>query len=245
MREKEVSTVALQLVLRDYILGYTKWVSFRTDIEKVASKSAQWEVEYGTRLLPYQKQRRKRDGLPTASATSMPAVGHPHAREIILMATPLVQDAHPASPWHKQQWRADPPEFGVYVMVREPRVRGDYAWTWRIQQDEMSKLSSRLTAVVKAGNAATVRRETEIWLKVFSMQGGVRRQFSRMLRSAKKLWDQCHKSPWPGVDPDALPAIVQFRKESKAETVSRKSKPPIAPIASPLDAVSDQDIEGS
>lgn len=241
MRKKEISTVALQLVLRDYMLGYTHWVGFRADVEKVPVKASQWEMEFGTSLLPYQKQRRKRDGLPTAVATCMPSVGFPNHRQIILMATPLLQQAHPASPWHKQQWRQSPPEFWPYIMVREPRIRGDYAWTWRIQDSEFLKISARLTAIIKSGNAATVRTETEVWLRVFSMQGGVRRQFRKMLSSGRKLWVASHKSTWPGVDPDELPAIVQFRKESDSSHVSKRPHLVFDPLP---DLAPDRNVEG-
>jgi hypothetical protein len=48
------------------------------------------------------------------------------------------------------------------------------------------------------------------------MFGGVRRQVRRMLRGSAKLWVQTAKSPWPGPDPEHLPAMVGFRPERVA-----------------------------
>lgn len=210
MKEVLTSIEAHQRILRNFTLGYEVWISFVTDVEKVGAKDVEWTAQYGTRLLSYQRQDRKQRGHPTAVATSVRVLGAPHSRELILMATPLALAAHPSSHWQKQRWNQRPPECGDYFMVREPRTRRDYAWTWRLKQQELNKLSARMTTLVKAGNAAALRSELEVWTRVFIMHRGVRQQFARLLTSAQKLWHVCHHSQWPGIEPGALPFITKF-----------------------------------
>ena len=72
------------------------------------------------------------------------------------------------------------------------------------------KLSARLTTLVKAGDVGLLRYEMEVWTRIFVMHGGVRRQFMKLIASAQKLWRVCHASPWPGIEPGALPFITKF-----------------------------------
>jgi hypothetical protein len=97
------------------------------------------------------------------------------------MASHLALNAHPASPWAKQVWKPPPPECDIYVMVHEPPERGDYAWTWRLQQHAMNSMSRHLTSLVKSGDASAVRSHIEWLFKYLAMFRGVRRQAKRML----------------------------------------------------------------
>ncbi|MCZ8073765.1 MAG: hypothetical protein O9341_06495 [Paucibacter sp.] len=213
MREVLNTTVALWQVMQHYQRGYTVSIAFVTDSEKVLAKSLQWERDFGTRLLSYQKQDRKQRGLPTAVALSTQVHGSPSKRELILMATPLALSAHPDSPWAKQKWMEQLPQCGVYIMVRSPRLQGGYSWTWNLQERVRSQLSARLTHLVKSKNAFAVRSETESWTQIFSMYRGVRGQLIRAIKSAQKLWHACHGSSWPGIDPKSLPCITEFRRQ--------------------------------
>lgn len=196
--------------------GYTVHVRFETDLIKVESKGQQWAEEYGTTELAHRKQHRRQRGLPTAVATCLPVLGLPHRRMLILMATPAALTAPRESPWATQRWMQGPPSCGPYELIRSARERGDYAWTWRLRATELHSISRRLISLVKSGNAGAVRKETEIWIKVFSLQRGVRTQFAKLLRSARKLWLACHGTPWPGVDPDHLPFVSKFRSIGQA-----------------------------
>jgi len=212
----------LRRVARSYAShGYTVSVSFETDFTKVDAKAEQWAEQFGTTLLPYQKQDRRQKGLPTAVATCLPVLGLPHRRLLILMATPTALNAPQASPWATQRWKEGPPNCGHYELIHSPREkRGDYAWTWRLSAAEVQNISKRLISLVKTKNAAAIRKETEIWIKVFSLQRGVRSQFAKLLQSARKLWLACHGCPWPGVNPEQLPFISQFRAANRAGDVA-------------------------
>ena len=89
--------------------------------------------------------------------------------------------------------------------------RGNYTWTWKLQEHIYWQLSRHLTAIVKRRGAAAVAAETKRWAKVFPMFGGIRRQLQRLLKSAMKLWiASCHE-PWPGLLPAELPMKIGFR----------------------------------
>lgn len=215
MKEVPTTISGLKRILLCYQRGYTVWIGFETELEKVQAKADQWKEQYGTSLLPYQRQDKKERRLPTAVATCARVLGKPYTRELILMATPLALEAPPMSPWLTQKWITRPPECGPFVMVHAPRVRGDYAWTWKLQNAEMQRLSNRLTTLVKTRDVHAVRSETAAWVEIFPMYRGVRSQFKRMLWSAEKLWTACNPSPWPGVSHDNLPIITRFHKESE------------------------------
>jgi len=187
------------------------WVSFQISQDKLEAKAASIAEQFGTRLPAWKRQDRKQVGLPNATAVSAPVLGAPDQRQIIILATAQVQFAHPDSPWARERWLSRPVEFGNYVMVHEPRARGDAAWTWRLQQQVIDGLQRYLTSLVKAGKSTAVRAETQRWLKVYTLFGGVRRQIRRVLLSARKLWQACHGSAWPGISPEELPVKIGFR----------------------------------
>lgn len=213
MKEVPTTIAALNRVLLCYQRGYTLWIRFQTDIEKVEAKANQWKGQFDTALLSYERQDKKERGIPTAVATSSRVLGNPYARELILMATPLALRMPQTSVWATQKWISRPPESGPFVMVHSPRDRGDYAWTWKLQEVELNRLSKRLTSLVKTRDALAVNVETEAWVKIFPMFRGVRSQFKRLLWSGEKLWTACNSSPWPGVPHDSLPIINRFHKE--------------------------------
>lgn len=213
MREILHTTDALRQVQQQFQRGYTVSVSFLIDAEKVEGKALQWERDFGTRLLSYQKQDRKQRSLPTAVALSTQCPGQPSRRELILMATPFALVAHPDSPWAKERWSESLPRCAVYTMVRSPRPQGGYSWTWNLQAGVLHRLSGRLTQLVKSKNDFAVRTETESWVHVFSLFRGVRGQLIRTIKAAQKLWYACHQTPWPGIEPDALPFITEFRRQ--------------------------------
>lgn len=212
----------LRRVARSYAVhGYTVSVAFETDFAKVHAKADQWAEQFGTNLSAYKRQDRKQMGLPTAVATCLPVLGLPHRRLLVLMATPTALSAPQASPWATERWREGAPNCGPYELIYSPREsRGDYAWTWRLNAAEVQSISKRLISLVKTKNATAIRKETEIWVKMFSMQRGVRSQYSKLLKSARKLWLACHGCPWPGVNPDQLPFVSQFRVANGAGGVA-------------------------
>ncbi|MGA0608713.1 hypothetical protein [Caldimonas sp. KR1-144] len=215
---------ALQAIALHYRRGYCLTIGFTTDEEKLERKAIEWAEAFGTRLPAWRRQDRKQRGLPNAVAVAGGVLGYPGRREVILMATAEALSAPAISPWAKEKWTDRYPTFGPYILSREPRPGREPVWTWRLQESVYQGISRYLISLVKQGNAGAVRLETESWLGAYALFGGVRRQLRRSLMAARKLWNACHQSAWPGVDPDALPMLIGFRKDTspsdKATSVS-------------------------
>lgn len=215
MRHFDDITPALQAVLRSWSTGDTAcWVSFVVDEDKVAGIDAKWSDIYGTRLSAEKRRWRRSKNLPTAWAASLPVLGSPHKRQLVLMASADALRA--GDQWSREKWKHDPVEVSDFVLVREPRERGDYSWTWRIQVRQAALVEQHLISLVKSGDAAAAFEYSRYVCRFYPMFGGVRRQLRRMLRSASKLWVATSKTEWRGQDPETLPSMVGYRKESRS-----------------------------
>lgn len=215
MRIYEDLTPALQAVLLHWTRGYTCWTKteplLRAKAESVLLDK--WTETYGTSLPAWKRQDRKQKGLPNAVALGVPVVGFPGHLQLFLMATQEAPAVPAVSPFSREKWVTRCPELSDYVLVHEPRERGDYAWTWRLQERVSSSLQKQLISLVSKGEAAEVRKETSHWVRFYSMYGGVRRQLRRIIRSGQKLWLGKNNTAWPGPDPETLPAMVGFKGE--------------------------------
>ncbi len=207
-------TPALQAILLQWTKGYTCWTS--TDALprlKAEAVLAKWAEVYGTNLAAWKRQDRKQKGLPNAFAAAVPVVGIPDRYELFLMATEPALTAPDLSPFSREKWKTRCPELADYVIVHEPRERGDYAWTWRLQEKVVAGIENRMRSLIERVDAVQLRAETTQWMRFYALFGGVRRQLRRTLRSGWKLWTRKNKTAWPGPDPEALPAMVGFRSE--------------------------------
>lgn len=206
-------TPALQSVLLHWTRGYTCWTTTealpKAKVEAILR--GKWAENYGTNLPAWKRQDRKQKGLPNAIALAAPVVGLPDQMQLVLMATQDALAVLETSPFSREKWLVRCPELSDYVIVHEPRERGDYAWTWRLQEKVIAGLENRMVSLIGRIDAAELRKETSQWVRFYAMYGGVRRQLRRLLRSGQKLWSRKHKTPWPGPDPESLPAMVGFR----------------------------------
>ncbi len=213
MKHYDDITPALQGILRSWSTGDTLcWIGFRVEREKLEGIRSKWIENYGTNLSAEKRRWRREKGLPTAWGCSMPVLGYPDQVECVLLAS---RDALSAKdgPFSKEKWKTCPPEASDFVMVREPRERRDYAWTWRIKNRQLGLLDHHLVMLVKAGDAGAVAKTSYQWVRFYPLFGGIRRQIRRMYRGSSKLWMASKKSNWPGPDPEHLPAMIGFKKE--------------------------------
>lgn len=214
-------TKAMQGILRSYSTGDTVcWVAFQTHQEKLDSIREKWLENYGTGLSAEKRRYRKKHGLPTAWGAALPVLGSPHKSECILLVSEEALSMKDG-PFSREKWSSSPPEVSDFVMIKEPRDRRDYAWTWRLQNRTYGLLEQHLTALVKAGDAPGVYQDTNHWIRLYPMFGGVRRQLRRLLNGGRKLWMATQDSQWPGPDPDKLPMMVGFRSEGKGKNSSQ------------------------
>jgi hypothetical protein len=223
MRDYDDITSALRAVQRNWQSGYTCWVAFIIGAEKVPVINERWAEELGTGLPAWKRQDRKQKRLANAVALSSPVLGRHGVREVMLMATPDALTMPEVSPWHRQKWLQRCPELSEFVMLREPRPRGDYAWTWRLQEHIAVGLARHFTRLVETSDGSAVAKHTHHAVALYPMFGGVRRQLRRILHSARKLWSVRTKRPWPGPDPDHLPAMIGF-KPAKLAPVRQHSQ---------------------
>jgi len=208
MRIYENITPVLNEIRRGHGNGYTHWVSFIVDKEKVLGIKEKWAEAYGTLLPPWRRNDRKHKNLPLAVAYSAPVLSRPGKLEVILLAwlpenTPVV--------W-KENWRKDLPVFSEFVLAKEPNMTKNYVWTWKLQDQTLSGIEKHLIKLVKLGDASAVRHEAEHMVRLYPMFSGIRRQLRRLFRGVAKLWQATAKSEWPGPDPERLPAMIGFRK---------------------------------
>ena len=208
MRIYENITPALTEILRSYRNGYTHWVSFVIDKEKVPAIGEKWSESYGTLLPAWKRNDRKHKNLPLAVAYSGPVLSRPGMLEVILMAW-LPENAPVL--W-RENWRHDLPVFSEFIMVKEPNSTKKYVWTWKLQDQVLGGIEKHLIKLVKLGDSSAVRHEAEHMVALYPMFSGIRRQLRRLFRGCAKLWLATMKSPWPGPDPERLPAMVGFRK---------------------------------
>ncbi|MBV8656585.1 MAG: hypothetical protein JO142_02050 [Burkholderiales bacterium] len=212
MKSYDDLTEALQAILLHYSRGYTVWVQIETTADKLPALREKWAEQYGTLLPAWKRQDRKQKGLPNVVAVAAPILSRPGKREVILMSTGDALRQSDASPFAREKWLQRLPEFSEFVLVHEPRPRGDYAWTWRLQERVAGGLEKHLKTLAKAGDAVALGAETHHMVKLYPLFGGVRRQIRRVLHSTRKLWLASRRGDWPGPDPDHLPAMIGFRR---------------------------------
>lgn len=212
MKHHDSMTQAMAFSLRAWsAYGATCWVSFETNEEKLEAIGAKLDEAYGLALSPEKRRWRRGKHLPVAWGFSTRVLGQPHSLRILILATQEAVHAPPHSPFSKEKWRTSLPELGDFVMVKEPRERGDYAWSWKIQDRQLGLMASHLTILVKQRDARQVATCCQEWARLYPAFGGVRRGLKRMFKSAAKLWVSTQKSAWPGPDPDELPMMVGFK----------------------------------
>jgi hypothetical protein len=224
MKRYEHITDILKTIMLNYQRGYTCWVSFDVRPEKLPDLATKFRDLYGTHFPPAERYRRKRKGLPTAIAFAGPDYGRPDLVRVFVMATEFAK-TFPQGPFSREKWNVVPPEYSRFHMVQEPRERGDYAWTWRIQNRDYGILDQWLTQLVKTGKAEQVRAEAEKIVSLNPLFGGVRRQVRRLLRSSSKLWAAIHRTdglPWPGPDPEKLPMMGSFKADKGVAVVQNQ-----------------------
>ena len=213
MKVYEDITPALKAALFHFVKGYTVWTSFIIDKERVDGIAEKWGENYGTRLPSWKRQDRKERQLPTAVALAAPVIGQPGKMQVMLMVTKFAKQMPENTPWAREKWYTRLPELSDFVIVHEPRGESGYIWTWKIQDRVLDGLEGYLTTLIKVGDSSQVRHETTHWVRFYPLFSGVRRQIRRMYSAASKLWFATQKCNWPGPNPDALPAMIGFKKD--------------------------------
>ena len=218
-------TDALRSVVLMTTRGYTHGVSFEAPAERVPAIADKWAEVYGTQLPAWKRHQRKSKGLPVAWACSMPVPGQPARRRLVLLCAGLDASKLDArSPWLREHWLPiERLELGDYIVARDKRDRGDWAWTVRLTPRCM-RGTEALYRSLAAQSLEQLRYQIERDVRYHPLFGGVRRQMRRLVRGYAKLWSKRTGKPWPGPDPEKLPALGAFTR-----TRTGKPKPDATP----------------
>lgn len=218
MKHYEHLTEALQSCLMMSTRGYVQGVTFEVDASKLDSIATKFADAYGTGLPAWKRHDRRSRGLPNAWSCSMPVPGNPARRRIVLLATDFARDVlDPRSPWLREKWQPlDRLEIGDFVIKRDQRQRGDFALTVRLSPRCQGGLEKYWRALAAQGHFDQLAHDATRAVRFYPMFGGVRRQLRRLIRGYAKLYEKKTGKPWPGPNPDRLPAMVGYRREARA-----------------------------
>jgi len=210
MRYFENQTDGLRHLLKQWSTVAVAWVGFPADRTRLDAISEKWAERFGTRLPPHVRHARTSRNQPTAIAFAHRLAGT-HRVQVWLLRT-QGDLGPPESPWNKETWKTTPPEIGsaetrLYV-TRDPRLRGDYAWTWRLGDKHINTIGSHWRDLVQTGDASELRFAIESCGKGLPMFGGVRRQLMAEIERQKRRWThQWRDKPFPKV---VLPKMGKF-----------------------------------
>lgn len=205
------ATTGLRYVLARWSAGCTGWVGFPAYEGKLDALSEKWADSFGTRLPGHVRHARQKKGWPNAYACAHPL--HGSDRWQVWLLRTAGDDVSPITAWSREKWIPAPPSYGraesQLVIVREPRPRRDYAWTWRLSDRHLNSIGSHWRSLVLHGDADTLAYAIGRATSSLPMFGGIRRQVSKELAALERLWrKKWPNRAWPG--PVSLPMMGRF-----------------------------------
>lgn len=214
MKQYEHITDALRAALLSAARGYTLAVTAVVPEEKVEGIAAKWADVYGTMLPAWKRHARRVRGLPCAWACAMPEPSKPGYRRLLLMSTEYSADSlDKRSPWLRENFKPlESVYIGDYVIKRDKRPRGDSALTVRLSPACYAGLEAYWRALAAQQQFDNLAMECMRAVAYYPLFGGVRRQLRRLIRGYKKLYEKKAGGPWPGPDPERLPAMIGFKR---------------------------------
>lgn len=215
MRHYENQTDGLRHCLRLWSKDAVASASFPTQISKLETLSEKFAEAFGTNLPSHIRHARRKAGQPNAYAFAHRFAGAPaNMCWVWLMRTD--GDLGPVgSDWQRESWNTSPPQIGSaetrLKITKEPRPRGDYAWTWRLGDRHLNMVGSEWRDHVVAGRGDELKFAVEQAGSSLPMFGGIRRQLTKELELQKRRWRKLHpRRPWPNIP--SLPRMGKFNR---------------------------------
>ena len=210
MRYFENQTDGLRHLLKLWSKDAVAWVGFPAEDFKLKAIGEKWAERFGTNLPPHVRHDRRTRNQPNAFAFAHRLAGTTKPQVWLLRTAGDL--GPPQSDWSKEAWNTEPPEVGnaetrLYV-TKEPRIRGDYAWTWRLGQKHLNLIGSQWRSLAESGQSSELRFAIQSSAKGLPMFGGIRRQLLAEIALQKRRWT--HKwpnKPFPAVE---LPRMGRF-----------------------------------
>jgi hypothetical protein len=213
MRYYDNQTDGLRSVLRYWSRGCVAWVAFPIDRWKLDVLDEKWSERFGTRLPAHVRHVRRTRGQPNAYALAHRYAGAPEIRAWVWLIRTDGDLGPEGSEWRREQWTTSPPQIGTedqrLKVTREPRPRGDWAWTWKLGDRHRKLIGTHWRALAEQGDADGLRAAIEAAARGLPMFGGVRRQLLAEIELQRRRWQHLHPArPFPQVE---LPRMGAFR----------------------------------
>lgn len=214
----DTQIAAQQHLLRQVVRGYHLWTSgIAKTPEKLSALAEKFAEAYGTRLGKDRRHYRRKKGLANAHAIAAPlpngqylwflvvteGIGPVRQRENLLDA--LVNAG-------RITWNSD---YLLYEAKRPREHGGGTHWSWFLLPRRESEIADYMIHLVK-----TMPQELGFYIEQQMhrpMHSGVRSQLTRILKSAKKLFEKTRPDrKWPSAHPGKpLPILNGFRKRTE------------------------------
>lgn len=204
---------SLQAALLMVTRGYSHGVTFEVEREKLEALERKFIDYFGVHLPAWKRTSRKAQGLPNSWGCLMPVPGAKHRARVLLLRTDAdLEKLHPDSPWRREKWsEVERLEIGDFCIALDKRQRGDYAMTVKLTKRALAGLEAHYRKIASQSLDELVETANRD-VRFYPMFGGVRRQMRRLLRGYAKLFEKRRGIPWPGPNPEALPAMGSFKK---------------------------------
>lgn len=220
---RDTQTEAQQAISR-LVSAYPLWTSSACPVEKWPSLVAKFSSRYEVDISPPARQWRKKRGQCSAhlvgAALPPDAAGVETVRWVLLVTEKGKGEVKEQE--KLRDARRDRIVWGDYVLMRMARPRqhgGGSRWTWcltpQVERQEANYLTGLAQAAARGGDSSRLLAYTQILVRR-PMHSGVRTQIAKMLRRARRVWDQHSESrPWPGPVPDDLPILTYRRRDGR------------------------------
>lgn len=222
-----------QTLLRLVARGHRYWTSGTVKTpEKLDALGEKFAESYGTRLSKDRRHYRRKKGLANAHglAVPMPSGGYLWFLVVTEGIGPVHERETLRDAWinaGRITWNGD------YLLneVRRPSKHGGGThWSWFFLPARESEIANYMIHLVKSAPHELgyfidqqVRRP---------MHSGIRSQLTRILKSAKKLFEKAGSDrKWPSPHPDKpLPILDGFRKQKSDSEFQKKMRPVVSEI---------------
>lgn len=205
MKVYESTTDILRSITQQTSHGYTCWVTFQVNEDKLTGLKKKFAETFGSEEPPHRRQARKHKNIPNAVVLAAPARALPGKFDVILLATPNARKQHADSPWAKEAWRADPVHFSRFIQKRVESVgKNTMVMSWALDNAELATLAAYLDNLLKKDSGA-YHKAVDTAIHANPMVNGVRKQMRKMLRG-HQAWCRSVGKPYPSkINPDDLP----------------------------------------
>ena len=146
MKVHDKTINALRAITQQTSHGYSCWVTFLVNEEKLAGLKVKFAEAFGTEQPAHRRQLRKHKNIPNGVVLAAPVRALPGKFDVILLATENAVKQHTDSVWSKESWRTGPVRFSRFQQKRVMSVgknRLVMSWVSSLRSVLILKLCSK------------------------------------------------------------------------------------------------------